>query len=380
MFRITTVPQTQYILMRHQLVFINNFFELTVVASKGKMLDLLHKEFGLRTIQVNMARRISPLKDVVSILRMIRIFKKHRPVIIHSMTPKAGLVSMLAGFITRVPHRIHTFTGLVFPAKKGLFRQLIMITDRLICRCATTIIPEGEGVKQDLLRHKITNKPLFVLGNGSAVGINPDHYDTTHFSFNQKKNMRFRLKIPENNLVILYVGRIVREKGIKELVEAFKQLYDSNKHIRLLMIGAFESQLDPICQECISDIQNHIGIQWLGEQNDVRPYYAISNILVLPSYREGFPNVVLEAGAMELPCVVTDINGSNEIVIHDETGLVVPPRDSLALQAALKTLAGDKTLRLEMGKRARERVAKKYNRDLVWTELLTLYSDCLKDS
>ena len=234
---------------------------------------------------------------------------------VHSMTPKAGLLCMMAGWLTRVPIRIHTFTGLVFPTSTGLKKRILMLTDALTCWCATHVIPEGEGVKADLLNNGITHKPLRILGYGNVRGIDMKRFDPKRFNVNGFREAPEHKSV-KKKFTFLFVGRIVRDKGINELVEAFERLNMEIPETRLVLVGFFEENLDPVSPKTRQTIENNPNIIADGEKrgDDLLTQYATADCFVFPSYREGFPNTVLEAGAMGLPSIVTDINGSREII------------------------------------------------------------------
>lgn len=249
------------------------------------------------------------------------------------MTPKAGLLSMLAAKMARVPIRLHTFTGLIFPTRTGLMQKLLIRMDQLLCWAATNIYPEGNGVKQDLIDYKITSKPLKVIANGNVNGIDLNHFDSTVITDEKKRVLRESLNIGEDDFVFIFVGRMVGDKGINELVSAFTQMECQKS--KLLLVGSYESELDPLLPEALREIDNNPNIIATGFQSDVRPYFAISDALAFPSYREGFPNVVMQAGAMGLPSIVTDINGCNEIIEEGTNGIIIPPKDVIALKNAM---------------------------------------------
>lgn len=349
-------------------------YDVTVVSSPGKELATIAEREGVSCIAVPMQRHISPLKDLVSLYRLVKAFRKVRPQMVHSITPKAGLLSMMAAWICRVPVRLHTFTGLVFPTATGLKRRLLIFTDRLTCFCATHIVPEGEGVKNDLMRHRITGKPLKVLGHGNLRGIDLDHYSPTHPDVEDAAiNLR-----QQGFFVFCFVGRLVGDKGIRELVAAYTRLCDENPNVKLFLVGRQEPELDPLDQETLYLIENHPGIRAFGAQADVRPFLAAADVFVFPSYREGFPNVVIEAGAMGLPCIVTDINGSREIIHEGENGTIIPPRDADALYHAMHRLYTDRNARLDMAANARNMIASRFEQSYVRHCLKQYYSQILK--
>ncbi|SEA45510.1 glycosyltransferase family 4 protein [Bizionia paragorgiae] len=326
--RTSTVAISLDVLLKGQLEFLNNHFEVIAVSGQDKHLENVKKREKVKTIAIEMQRNISPLKDIKSLIQLYRLFKKEKPEIVHSITPKAGLLSMLAAKYAGVPIRIHMFTGLIFPTKKGLMKKLLIQMDKLLCWAATDIIPEGYGVKQDLIGYNITKKPLNILANGNVNGIDVDYYNSTHYNTEQKQSLKKELNIQENDFLFIFVGRLVSDKGINELVQAFKELKSKETNAKLLLVGPLETALDPLNPETLQEIETNDAIISVGYQNDVRPYFSISDALVFPSYREGFPNVVLQAGAMGLPSIVSDINGCNEIIIEGENGVIIPSKDS----------------------------------------------------
>ena len=366
LIRSSTVPQSLNTFCRGVLKELSHRYEVVAVSSPGEELDELGRREGVRTIAVPMKRHISITSDVKSLWRMWRVLRHERPDMVHSMTPKAGLISMVAGWLARVPVRVHTFTGLVWPTATGLKRRILMATDWLTCACATHIIPEGEGVKKDLLNHKITRKPIRVLGHGNVRGIDMDRFDPDSFSTE-----------PHNGFTFVFVGRIVSEKGINELVAAFSQLHSEYSDVRLVLVGPNEDDLDPVSPSTRNRINKGDGIEAVGRQRDVRPFYAQADALVFPSYREGFPNVVIEAGAMGLPSIVTDINGSREIIIDEQNGVIVPSKDKEALYQAMKQFVEHPDEVKAMGAKARPLIASRYEQGYVRQCLYDFYQGIL---
>ncbi len=367
--RVATVPQSLNTFCRDILKELSQEYEVVAVSSPGEALDEVGAREGVRTIAVPMERHISLMRDLKSLWRMWRVLKRERPDMVHSMTPKAGLISMMAGWLTGVPVRVHTFTGLVWPTSKGLKRRVLMATDWITCACATHIIPEGEGVKSDLLSQHITRKPLKVLGYGNIKGIDLNRFNPEKFD-----------KAQHDGFTFVFVGRIVRDKGINELVNAFDRLHAEHKDTRLILIGPREDHLDPVLPETLNRINKGDGIEALGKQSDVRPFYAQSDALVFPSYREGFPNVVIEAGAMGLPSIVTDINGSREIIIDGQNGVIIPPRDEEALYQAMKHFVENPNEIKTLAANARPLIASRYEQGYVRQCLYDFYHEILKDN
>ena len=347
-------------------------YEVIALSSPDGDLAELGRREKVRTIGVSMKRHVSPLKDLISLIRLIRVMRKERPVMVHSMTPKAGLLCMMAAWIAHVPIRVHTFTGLVWPTQTGLSRKILMLTDRITCFCATHIIPEGEGVKHDL-SSCITDKPMRVLGYGNVRGVDLNYWKRSGGTRTEGWLSERREK--KEPFTFVFVGRIVRDKGINELVNAFFRLNKNYPDTRLLLVGPAEDDLDPVLPETQMAIEKEESIISVGSQKDVRPYYEASDALVFPSYREGFPNVVLEAGAMELPSIVTDINGSREIIEEGVNGVIVPPRDESALYEAMEDMVTHPEKVSKMSAKSRPMIAARYEQSFVRMNLKHFYSE-----
>lgn len=373
LIRTSTIPTSLETLLKGQLRMLSEHYEVVAVSSPGEELKVIEEREGVRTIAIPMERRISLVKDFISLIRLIILFAKEKPDMVHSITPKAGLLSMLAAWITRVPIRMHTFTGLVFPTATGKMQKLLIMMDRLTCFCATHINPEGEGVKQDLINYQITTKPLHIIANGNVNGIDLVHYDRTPKVMAVAQNY-----ISTDVFTFCFVGRMVKDKGVNELVYAFIKLYQRTQRIRLFLVGPFEKKLDPVSPDVEGLILHHPAICFMGYQADVRPYLAASDALVFPSYREGFPNVVIQAGAMGLPAIVTDINGCNEIIVPDINGVIIPSKNEPALYDTMSWFVSSPDRVKEMATNARPWVASRYDRKVVWDALLKEYKLLLK--
>lgn len=368
LFRIATIPKSLNTFCNGLLKELKlEGYEVVAVSSPGEELNELAEREGVRTIAVPMERRISPFKDMKSLWQMYRVIRHEKPDMVHSMTPKAGMITMVAAWLARVPIRIHTFTGLVFPTSTGLKRHVLMSTDWLTCECATHIIPEGEGVKADLLNNKITKKDIRVLGHGNIRGIDLDKF---------KPEPR-QPHTEGRAFTFVFVGRLVGDKGINELIEAFSRLNKEHPETRLVLVGPEEEKIDPIKPETAAEINRNQAIEAVGKQKDVRPFFASADALVFPSYREGFPNVVIEAGAMGLPSIVTDINGSREIIIDGENGMIVPSKNAEALYLAMKHFVENPEDVKRMAANARPLISSRYEQSYVRQCLKDFYKECI---
>lgn len=351
-------------------------FETVVVTSPGKLFEDFKQEYSnIRTFDLPMERHISLWKDGIALLKMVQVLVKERPYIVHSMTPKAGLLTMVAGWITRVPVRIHTFTGLVWPTAVGNKRKLLILMDKLLCSCATHVIPEGQGVLNDLKNH-ITNKPMKVLGYGNVKGVDMERFNPNRFQVSTSTS----LATNEKPFTYIFVGRIVGDKGINELVEAFIKLHDKYSNTKLVLVGRYENELDPVSELTQQRIAVAKAIDACGPKygDDLLQMYVDADCFVMPSYREGFPNAVMEAGAMGLPSVVTDINGSREIIIEGENGLIVPPRTVEPLFKAMEKMLTDKMVREKMADNARKLIDSRFEKSFVQGCLINFYNEILK--
>lgn len=374
LIRTSTIAASLNILLKGQLAFLNKHYEVVAVSGGDAHLEALRVREHVRVAEVTINRSISPVKDVVSLIELFFLFRKEKPQIVHSITPKAGLLSMIAAYFAGVPFRIHTFTGLIFPYKTGFMHSLLLFMDKVLCGFATHIYPEGEGVKQDLITYKVTSKPLTVLANGNVNGIDLSYFDPQQVVEDQKQSLKALLEIKISEFVFVYVGRLVGDKGINELITAFVDLQKENSYCKLLLVGDYEKDLDPLNSHIMTQIENNQNIISVGFQQDIRPYLSISDVFVFPSYREGFPNVVLQACAMELPCIVTDISGSNEIIKEYYNGLIVPVKNSNLLFQKMKLLLDDPALRLLLASNTRNNVVKKYEQRTVWNALIEEYN------
>lgn len=343
-------------------------YEVVSVSSPGQQLESL-KAKGVCCIEIPMERRISLFKDVKSLVALIRAFRREKPYIVHSMTPKAGLLCMLAAWLCRVPRRVHTFTGLVWPTATGGKRRILMATDWLTCACATHVIPEGRGVKNDLQKH-ITSKPMEVLGFGNVRGVDLHRFSRRTEVLRKAKSLRIG-----GTFTFIFVGRIVGDKGINELVEAFMELHVIHPEVRLILVGTYEEHIDPVLPITQQRINELDFIQFVGVKrgDDLPAYYAASDCFVFPSYREGFPNTVLEAGAMGLPSIVTNINGCNEIIEEHVNGLIIPLKDKAALLQAMRYVVENREDIICMANRARNIIVSRFDQEFVRRCLLGFY-------
>lgn len=374
LIRITTVPLSLEKLLEGQLNFMNKHFEVTAISAEKERLEKFGEENEVNTFWVEMTRSITPFLDLKAVFKLYQFLKAEKPLIVHTHTPKAGIVGMMAAKMAGVPVRLHTVAGLPLLEATGAKRKILNEVEKVTYKFATRVYPNSKGLQDIILKNNFTSPDkLKILGKGSSNGIDTKYFDPDQYSQKEKENFRFEQGIPQEDLVYVFVGRLVSDKGINELVSAFIKLHSVNSHISLLLVGPLEEELDPLKPLTTENIKSHPKIFTTGYQLDVRPYLALSNVLAFPSYREGFPNVVMQAGAMNLPSIVTDINGCNEIIINRKNGLVIPVKDEKALFDAMKLLAENPELREGLSKRSREEICRYYERKEFWDLLLEEY-------
>ncbi|THV59069.1 glycosyltransferase family 4 protein [Chryseobacterium candidae] len=357
-------------------------FDVIGVSSPGKELDEVKNDEGIDVISIDMSRKITPIKDIKSLWSTYKFLKRENPQIVHTHTPKAGIVGMLAARMAGVPHRLHTVAGLPLMEVKGMKRHVLDLVEKLTYASATQVYPNSKGLSDYIIKHKYTNKyKLKVIGNGSSNGIDTSFFSPQQVSEDHKILLKEQLKIKDTDFVFVFVGRLVGDKGINELIKAFSALnnQENQQRSKLLLVGCLEQELDPLYSDTLKEIENNPNIISVGFQRDVRPYFAISNALVFPSYREGFPNVVMQAGAMELPSIVSDINGCNEIIIENQNGVIVPVKDSERLTEEMEKMIMNKDYYQALKMNARPMIEDRFEQSVIWNAILSEYNKLIKE-
>jgi glycosyltransferase involved in cell wall biosynthesis len=383
--RITTVPISLSVLLKGQLRFIkSNNFDVIAISSPGGDLKKIEENEKIRVIALPMTRKITPFQDFVSVINLYKILKNENPLIVHSHTPKAGIVSMISSWLAGVPIRLHTVAGLPLLESKGFKRFLLLYVERLTYFFATRVYTNSKGLLNIILEYKLV-KPskIGIIANGSSNGI--DLLEFSPFNIDSKKinNLKSKLSIKVQDFVFVFVGRLVRDKGVDDLVLAFSSLIDICKSRsmplpKLLLVGNYELDIDPLLIETLQEIKCNNNIINVGFVDNVKPYFSISNVLVFPSYREGFPNVVLQAGAMGLPSIVTDINGCNEIIKNNVNGLLVPPKRPDIILDTMFLLLNDSLLYQNLKSNSRSLILERFQQQTVWDSLLEEYKSLIK--
>jgi glycosyltransferase involved in cell wall biosynthesis len=373
--RITTVPISLEKLLQGQMRFMTESgFDVCMISSAYADRKQLEQKEKSRYITVNMTRSISPFSDLLSLFRIIWVLLKEKPVIVHTHTPKAGLLGMMAAWICRVPIRLHTVAGLPLMETNGLKRKVLELVEKVTYGCALRVYPNSIKLKEFIGEQKYCKEAkLKVLGKGGSNGIDTEVFKRTGDLERVGAAIKSKHHIDPGDFVFVFVGRIVKDKGIEELIIAFKNLSQRHANIKLLLVGSTEPELDPLSESCENEIKTNSQIITIGYQADVRPYLTISNALVFPSYREGFPNVPMQAGCFDLPSIVTDINGCNEIIEHEVNGLIIPVKSATALQTAMERIVEDRALYAKVQSNARRIIVERYEQTHFWSLLLNEY-------
>lgn len=364
--RIVTVPITFSTLLRLQVKqILESGIDLTLVSSPGPELDEICRSVPVRCYPIRLARTPFPREDMVSLAKLFRFFFQERFDIVHSSTPKAGLLTALAGAAARVDIRMHTYTGQVWTELRGPKRWVTRKSDRLIGRLDTHLYADSHSQRDFLISERIVpSGKINVLGAGSISGVDLRRFDPAIMA-QSRANMRTQLGVAQQSVVIVFVGRVTKDKGIIELIGAFQRLRAKYDEIDLVIVGPLEPERDPLPPEILTRIAMDSHIHMVGFVSQPEQYFALADIFCLPSYREGFGSVAIEAGALCLPTVATRVTGLVDAVVDGVTGILVPPKDEGSLARSLETLIDAPDLRVRMGQAARQRAVSHFDTAVV---------------
>jgi glycosyltransferase involved in cell wall biosynthesis len=378
LIRITTVPMAFKALLAGQPRFMSeNGFNVIMISANGKEVEDLKKAEGCEHIVVPMTRRITPLRDIVSFFKLRSVLKKYKPDIVHTHTPKAGLLGMMAAKTTGVKTRIHTVGGLPLIIETGFRRWLLILTEKLTYYCATEVWPNSRSMMSFIIEKKLTTeKKLAIIDNGSTNGI-----DLKKFSWknlNEETKNKIRESLPhQEGLKILCVGRMVKDKGIEELVTVFERL-QQHYQLQLILAGPFEPHLDPLSSQTLDTIINNPAITHITWSDSIEYYMAVADVFVHPSHREGFPNVILQAGAMHLPVICSNIPGNADIIRDKITGMMFEVKNEDDLYNTLQFAIENKQDREKIAQALFEEVTQLYNRKRIHEVILNNYNRLLE--
>jgi glycosyltransferase involved in cell wall biosynthesis len=379
LIRTTTAPLSLKYLLRNQMKYMKDSgFEVVMVSSEGKEKNDVINNEQCRYETIPMTRKMTPLADLKSLWLFYRFLKKEKPEIVHSHTPKAGLIAMLAAKLAGVPIRIHTVAGLRFMTAQGFTRKLLVSMEKLTMASATHVWPNSFSLKQYIQDNKLVRfSKLEVIGEGSSNGIDLRRFSAAALKEDELEKTKKLIGYDSRLFYLLSVGRIVKDKGIDELVHAFDEVYRTNDQLRLILVGAFEDELDPISDAARRLITEHPGIIQAGWNEQVEYFMHISHLLIHPSHREGFPNVLLQAGAMNCPIICSRIEGNIDIVTHEETGLIFDVKDQQQLTGMMKQAVESPLQMKEYADRLFNKVNDHYDQRVVHSRIEKRYRELL---
>lgn len=364
---VTTVPLSVSTLIKGQARYLSQFFNVKIVTSYSDKNKEISDYEGVTIKSIDMTRKITIFKDLKALYQIYSYFLLEKPDIVYTFTPKAGLLGMIASFLSRVPVRIHNIVGMPLMESRGSKRILLKFIERLTYFFSTQLFCNSFGLR-DYVKAHLTKRDIKVIAQGSINGVDSDHFHNI-LSREEKSELRQKYQINDKDFVLIFVGRIVRDKGINELIESFVSLKKRHLNLKLLLVGDYEEHLNPINGENLEIIKNSNDIITVGFQNDIRNFLAMSDLFVLPSYREGLPNSLIEAGSYGIPLVATNINGCNEIVLEGETGLLVEKNSVDGLINAIELLLSDKILYDKIKSSVRGLTIKRYSQEFFLNEL-----------
>jgi glycosyltransferase involved in cell wall biosynthesis len=376
--RITTIPISLKVLLKGQLEFMQqNGFKVIAVSSDGNEIDALKQQEGCEHFIVPLTRKINPIQDVICIIKLIKLLKKIKPAIVHTHTPKAGLIGMIAACLARVPIRLHTIAGLPWITTTGAKKYFFKTIERITAAASSKIYVNSKSLLLYLKQQNLANKKFSVLGAGTSNGIDVEYFVKSNKIEEESTFLKQINEIKEDAWVWLFVGRIVKDKGIQELVEAFcdyQKIYNTDQ---LWLVGELEGNLDPLDGETITILNSNASIKKFGFQNDVRPYYEAANVLVFPSYREGFPNVPMQAALMDCGLILSDINGCNEIVENNKTGLLVNVKSSKDILNRMFFVRENEAKFNQYKQEVKKKIVANFEKSVVWENLLNEYKSLI---
>lgn len=375
LIRITTVPMALRYLLPGQMRFISeNGFDVLMISADGKELKEVIEKEQCRHIIVPMTRRITPIQDIKCLFQLVRIFRKEKPDIVHTHTPKAGLLGMLAAKICGVKTRIHTVAGLPLMVERGFKYQLLKFIEKLTYGAANQVWPNSNSLLSFISKNKLANPAkLRIIGKGSTNGIDINRFSKEALDEKIITKIQDQLNYSSQNKYLLCIGRLVADKGIVELVNVFVQLQKSDVSLKLVLVGGYEPLLDPLPANTLQLIETNSAIIHIGWSNNVEYYMRLASLFVFPSHREGFPNVLLQAGAMGLPVICSHITGNIDIVTNNETGLIFEAGNEQQMLSLMQYAIAHPQHTQTMAVKLQQVVREDYQQENIWQNILAAY-------
>lgn len=377
LLRITTISHSLDLLLKGQLKYVGEHgFEVLIACTNDQRISQIEEREKVQYFELALTRTLNPLKDIVSLMNAIKLIKKLKPDIVHTHSPKAGIVGMLASKLCGVPLKLHTVAGLPLTETTGFKRWLLIQVEKLTYLSADFVLPNSNEQRKFILEHIYSNPKVQVLGKGGSNGIDLEYFNPNLFNEELKSEFKDKLQLGENDIVFCFVGRLANYKGVNELVHAFAQLNERYQNTKLLLVGPLE-ELNPLDESTLQILNTNKSIKSVGHQNDIRPFLSISDIFVFPSYREGFPQSLMQASAMNVACIASDINGCNEIIEHKISGILIKPKSTEEILQACELLYKDKNLRSYLSKAGRKNMIENFEQKKFWNKIIEFYNDKL---
>lgn len=352
----------------------DNGFEVLMISAAGNEIEEVIANENCRHTIVPMTRKITPVKDLVCLWKLIKIFRKEKPDIVHTHTPKAGLLGMMAAKICGVKIRIHTVAGLPLMVEKGFKFHLLKFIEKLTYASANHVWPNSFSLLNYIKEQKLTTKKkLKVIGKGSSNGIDLNRFSSKNLNEKILSAVKKTIDFNPNNIYLLSIGRLVKDKGIIELVETFKTLSSAEKNLKLVLVGKFEDELDPLSTTILEEIKNNENIIHIDWTAHVEYYISLATLFVFPSHREGFPNVLLQSGALGTPIICSSIAGNVDIVENNDTGLLFTVCDILQMKNQITFATANPEIMKGMAAKLKDNIFKYYNRETIWNDILHEY-------
>lgn len=369
LFIITTIPLS-LIFFKGQLSLLKDEFEVTLISSPEESLFETAEQYKVNRHGILMKREISLFNDCVSLVKLISYFSKNRPDIVHGNTPKGSFLSMIASWLCKVPTRIYYVHGLRYQGTNGFKKKLLIYMERISCKLATDIFAVSNGVKEVMYEDRITTKNVNVIWNGSINGIDSDFFNPEIVTC---VNLQKQYQIKENDFIFGFIGRIVADKGINELILAFRRVNQLYPNAKLVLAGNYEDELDPLFSNIKKEIDENKNIIVVSFQKDIRPFYKLMDLFVFPSYREGFGISLMEAAAMNVPAIASNIIGCNEIIDNEVNGYLIPSKDEKALFEKMKFCIENQNEIKRMASVTRGVILSRFEQKQLWNKTINFY-------
>lgn len=372
---IVTVPVVLETWLKGQPRFLSNYYDVEIITAASHTVASVeaYENVNIKTMDFN--RQINFFKDIKVLVQLLLHLRKENPSIVYTLTPKAGLLGMIAAWVSRVPNRIHCVVGLPHLEAKGKRKTILTITEKITYFFSSKIYCNSLNLQSVVA--SMTTKPVGVIGNGSVNGVDIEYFKD-RLTKDEKNHILKDLGFEKNDFIITFVGRIVKDKGINELVNVFESLSQKYSDVKLLLIGDYKNESDPISEKSMQTIKENKAIKYLEFQEDVGKFMSISHLFVLPSYREGLPNVLIEAGSYGIPLVATNINGCNEIIQNNVNGILVNKKDKRDLFNGIEKFIVDTKYHQMIKNNVRESIVSKYNQKYFLNELLSEFQNLEK--